>query len=752
MDKFMDNMEGTLNKFKDASPKKKVVYLIVALAAIGILFAVSAYIVGSFFSITNKLGGEEISPIAYALENNFGEVAMVSGVILLLGIFVFMKHSFVNTPKHYDKERKIWIMDSDTMGGQRYLTRKEMDYEFAIGNIKNITAPLFGQLSENGEAVVGWKKRPDGPSGNQNVLCIAPMGTGKTFGPVRVNLLQAIRRKESFVVTDPKMELYNSLGQYCIDNGMTVHVLNLADPNYSDFWNIFEETIDPDTERIDSTRLNDFSSIFMANSGDAQSDGFWYQSALNLISAVIGFVAYQREDEIIQNYVKLYRMISGVAVDDNTKEMTETMLGFPQCRTIIRNKAMEKGYDDDAMADLEERFKEINNNLKHRFNLETIYNTLLHFVEIIPELERIPDWHTAKTYYLTFKTNDSENVRNSAIQGTQLRFQIFSDKKLRDALSFDGLHCADVTKEHAAYFIILSDKTETTKPVASLFFSFLFKDVMDAWDKELSIAEATGKENPRLPLTVMLDEFYSIGVIGGNPKAFGTTMATSRSREIHIWIILQSYSQLAALYGPDTGNMIQAGCSTILYLGGNDPATTEFISSFVAGDSTVLTESHADTSGILGMKTAQSNLSVTKRSFITPEEAKRWRDDVLIAKQAAYLAKAKSLPWIQHPAYKDCRPISVFTQMRPVEERVIAIRREINKVGDPEKYVYDQIVEFGKRHNANLTMMAGGSDSGNDGDFDDIIEIKEDKPSVNTRRPNYRNKDLSSFTIKKKQR
>ena len=728
----MSKLPGAVSNFNGLTTPKKTAVIVGLLAVEGCLIYVSAYVIGTFMNVMQQMPAkEEIDNVAlYAILNNTKLVLVFAGLMTLLGLIFALKSNFVNTPKHYDEERGIWIMDSDTMGGQRYLTNKELEYEFKVGDISNIDAPIFGQISEKGKKVIGWKKRVDGPSGNQNVLCIAPMGTGKSFGPVRVNLLQAIKRGESFVVTDPKMEIYNSLAQYCEDQGMNVHVLNLAEPKYSEFWNVFEETIDPDTERIDSTRLNDFSAIYMANSGNGQQDGFWEQTALNLMSAVIGFVAFEHESEIIENYIDLYKVISGVSKDDNITMMHDTMLGFPECREIIRQKALEKGYDVLAMNDLERQMADFKKYTKHQFNLETIYFTLLNFNDIEPRFAGIPDWHAAKAPYLTFKTNATESVRSSAIQGTQLRFQIFSDKKLRDALSYDGIHCSDVTKTHSAYFVILSDKTETTKPVASLFFSFLFKDVMDAWDKELSIAEAKGEKNPRLPLTLMLDEFYSIGVIGGSPKAFGTTMATSRSREIHIWIILQSYSQLAALYGPETGNMIQGGCSIILYLGGNDPATTEFISSFVAGDSTVLTESHADVGGVLGNKSTNPNLSVTKRSFITSEEAKRWRDKVLIAKQATYLAKANPFPWIDHPAYKFCRKTSVYTNLLPIENRVSSILTEKNSVSNPEVYMHKQIIEFGKRHNGNTAIIS-------DEDLPEIIfdddtgeVISDENPSI----------------------
>ena len=691
-----DRFDNLMNKFKGLTRQKKILCVIgLIILYLGIL-AISAVITGSFQSFSSSMHSltedvETHSALWYGLHDHFLLSFLISVVISAIFVFIMLKTSFANTPKYYDEERGIWVMDDDTMGGQRWLTHEEMQKEFQIGDIKQVTAPIFGQISDNGEQVIGWKKREDGPSGNQNVLCIAPMGTGKTFGPVRVNLLQAARRGESFVCTDPKGELYNSLSDYCRNMGMNVHVLNLAEPRYSEFWNVLEETIDPETERLDSTRLNDFASIYMKNSGDSDHEDFWYGSALNILKSVIGYCAYKHEMEIIDHFVMLYQAITGKVKDANTERMKNTMIGFPECRYIIRAAAAEAGADLD---EIEKEIETISKVYKYEFNLNTVFETMLEFDTIAAELDSVPNWHPAKTAYRMFKTNDTDTVRKSALQGAQLRFQIFADEKLKEVLSHDGMHCSDITDKHSAYFVILSDKSETTKPIASLFFSFLFKDVMDAWDKAQSYADARGEKNPRRGLTVMLDEFYSVGIIGGNPRAFGTTMSTSRSREIHIWVILQSYSQLAALYGPDTGNMIQSGCSTILYLGGNDPATTEFIRSFVAGDSSILTESHGDTGGLLSTGPSSSNLSVAKRDFITGEEAKRWRDKVLIAKQATYLAQGNSFPWIQHPAYKLCKQVSIYEQVLPVEKRVERILQEQALIPDPDNYIKNSIEKF----------------------------------------------------------
>ena len=74
----------------------------------------------------------------------------------------------------------------------------------------------------------------------------------------------------------------------------------------------------------------------------------------------------------------------------------------------------------------------------------------------------------------------------------------------------------------------------------------------------------------RLPVHVrcLLDEFANIGQI---PK-FEKLIATIRSREISASIILQSQSQLKAIY-KDNADTIVGNCDTTLFLGGKEKTT-----------------------------------------------------------------------------------------------------------------------------------------------------------------------------------
>lgn len=680
-------MQNIREMWSQLNRKTKTTYISAFVAGFLVCFLLSAWIVGKILSIGLSKNSIYTGIHDYFLITLFVAIALFSLIIALLFKDSYRNHVF------YTDENGVHIMEKGTNGSARYMTTAEKEKVYNVTNIANTTDHVFAQESTGGERVLAYKKPTKGGTGNQNVLVIATAGTGKSFTLVRVNLIQTILRGDSFVCSDPSGELYRSIAGFCKSRGVDVHVLNLKDPRYSEFWNCLEETIDPETERLDSTRLGDFVSIFMENSGDQKKD-FWYTSALNLVKAVIGYVAYKREEEIAKGFISLYKRIKDIPdgkEDAVCREMAETMMPFGDCREIILKEAKEKGLD------LEET-KKILHDIQYvmpkiKYTIKEVFETILHFADIEEDMKNIPQWHPAKVAYLMYQTSDSENVRQSALQGAQLRFQLFTDKKVQEILSHDGMHISDINKKQSAYFICMSDTTNTLKPITSLFFSFMFKDLQENWDKAQNMV-GEGNKNPCRETTIMLDEFYSIGVIGGDPGVFGTYMSNGRKRELHVYIIVQGYSQLEALYGPEIKNVIQGQCGILIYLGGNDPDTVEFISDFAMGDATVLSERHNETANTIANRFSKTSMVTTvQRALMTKDEARRFKE-VLIVKQGEYPAKSKPFPWIEHPVYLngECPSLNIYEEIKPVEQRV----KEINDVIPEDSETHNHNVMIGK--------------------------------------------------------
>ena len=146
------------------------------------------------------------------------------------------------------------------------------------------------------------------------------------------------------------------------------------------------------------------------------------------------------------------------------------------------------------------------------------------------------------------------------------RLAPFDIKELHELMETDELELDTLGDSKAALFVIISDTDSTFNFVAALMYSQLFNLLCD---------KADDFYGGRLPVHVrlILDEFANIGQIPN----FDKLIATIRSREISASIILQSQSQLKAIY-KDSADTIVGNCDSTLFLGGKEKSTLKEIS------------------------------------------------------------------------------------------------------------------------------------------------------------------------------
>jgi len=123
-------------------------------------------------------------------------------------------------------------------------------------------------------------------------------------------------------------------------------------------------------------------------------------------------------------------------------------------------------------------------------------------------------------------------------------------------MAYDDLELDTLGDRKTALFLIMSDTDDTFNFVIAILQSQLFNLLCDKADDEY---------NGKLPVHVrfLLDEFANIGQI---PR-FDKLIATIRSREMSASIILQSQSQLKAIY-KDAAEIILDNADCTLFLGG----------------------------------------------------------------------------------------------------------------------------------------------------------------------------------------
>ena len=181
----------------------------------------------------------------------------------------------------------------------------------------------------------------------------------------------------------------------------------------------------------------------------------------------------------------------------------------------------------------------------------------------------------------------------------------FDIKELRDLTAYDELELDTLGEKKTALFVIISDTDATFNFIVSIMYSQLFNLLCD---------KADDVYNGRLPIHVrcLLDEFSNIGQI----PQFQKLIATIRSREISASIILQSKSQLKALY-KDDADTIEGNCDTTLFLGGKEKTTLKELAE-ILGKETIDLYNTSDTRG-----TSQSyglNYQKTGKELMSQDE------------------------------------------------------------------------------------------------------------------------------------
>ena len=147
-------------------------------------------------------------------------------------------------------------------------------------------------------------------------------------------------------------------------------------------------------------------------------------------------------------------------------------------------------------------------------------------------------------------------TRSSILISCGARLAPFDIREVRELMEDDEMELDTIGDEKTVLFLIMSDTDTTFNFILAMLQSQLINLLCD---------RADDKYGGRLPVHVrlILDEFANIGQIPN----FDKLIATIRSREISASIILQSQSQLKAIY-KDAAEIISDNCDSVLFLSG----------------------------------------------------------------------------------------------------------------------------------------------------------------------------------------
>lgn len=217
-----------------------------------------------------------------------------------------------------------------------------------------------------------------------------------------------------------------------------------------------------------------------------------------------------------------------------------------------------------------------------------------------------PDHFACKQYDI-FKLAAGKTAK-SILVSLGVRLSPFYIQSLENLVSEDTIGLDTIGSEKTALFVIIPDSDRTFNFVAAIMYQQLF---------DILFYKADNEYDGRLPIHVrfLLDEFANIGQIPN----FEIYIATMRSREVSVNVVLQNVAQLKAVY-KDHWETITGNCDTLLFLGGKEQSTLEYISKMI-GKTTIDNRNINESKGQNGSYSL--NYQILGRELITPDEVGR---------------------------------------------------------------------------------------------------------------------------------
>jgi type IV secretion system protein VirD4 len=365
-----------------------------------------------------------------------------------------------------------------------------------------------------------------------------------------------MQRNSSFIITDPKGEILRSEGEMLKANGYNVKVINLLEMDKSDCYNPFVYL----REEADVVKLvtNLMSNTTPKNA--SSSDPFWDKAEGMFLQSLFYYV------------------------------WLETPIAKRNMSTVMELIAKAEVTEKDQPSELDKQ------------------------MSFLEHTSPLGENHPAVKQYKKCMRGAGDTVRSIIISANS-RLAKLENKQVLRLLSKDDLNLAELGtgvgndgQTKTALFCVIPDSDKSYNFIIGMLYTQIFQELY---------YQADFNYGGRLPVhvTFMLDEFSNVAL----PDDYCSLLSTMRSREISSVIIIQNLAQIKALF-KDTWETIPGNCDTLVYLGGNEQSTHEYISKLL-GKATIDKKSTGESRGRQG--SSSRNFDVLGREIMTPDEVRK---------------------------------------------------------------------------------------------------------------------------------
>ena len=214
--------------------------------------------------------------------------------------------------------------------------------------------------------------------------------------------------------------------------------------------------------------------------------------------------------------------------------------------------------------------------------------------------------HIALKYYKNYRSGSGKTLKS--IQITLIsRLEKFNLESLAGITQTDEMELWSLGEKKSAIYAVIPDNDSSFNFIIGMLYTQLFQQLY---------YQADTVHNGRLPVHVhfVMDEFANVAL----PDEFDKLLATMRSREISVSIIIQNLAQLKALFEKQWESIV-GNCDEFIYLGGNEQSTHEYVSKLL-GKETIDLNTYGQSKGRNG--SYSTNWQLTGRELMTPDEVR----------------------------------------------------------------------------------------------------------------------------------
>ena len=226
--------------------------------------------------------------------------------------------------------------------------------------------------------------------------------------------------------------------------------------------------------------------------------------------------------------------------------------------------------------------------------------------ELFDRLEMRDPEHIALKYYRNYRSGSGKTLKSIQITLVS-RLEKFNLESLAGMTQTDEMELWSLGEKKTAIFAVIPDNDSSFNFIVGLLYTQLFQQLY---------YQADVVHGGRLPIHVhfVMDEFSNVAL----PDEFDKLLATMRSREISVSIIIQNLAQLKALFEKQWESLV-GNCDEFLYMGGNEQSTHEYVSKLL-GKETIDTNTYGQSKGRSG--SYSTNWQLTGRELLMPDEVR----------------------------------------------------------------------------------------------------------------------------------